>query len=113
MELIKNIVYDDTYCNDIKSTKYTQAKLIKNDNVIECITSSKSLEELILHTYDYASMLDKNDKNYVEKRKLEFATLLDESCEIVYDKFKYDKRFSKKLLQRGLQQNDTYQQYYI
>jgi len=107
MELIKNIVYDDTYCVNIKTTKYTQTLLSKNNDMIECITSSKSLEELILHTYDYASLIDKNDKNYVEKRKLEFATLLDENGEIVYDKYNYDKRFSKKLIQRGLQQNDT------
>lgn len=106
MELIQNIVYDNIYCDNIKNSKYTQRRLLnKNDN-IECITSSKNLEELILHTYDYASLIDKNDKNYVEKRKLEFATLLDENGEIVYDKFNYDKRFSKKLLQRGLQQND-------
>ena len=65
MELIKNIVYEDTYCNDIKTTKYTQTSLIKNEDNIECMTSSRSLEELILHTYDYASLIDKNDKNYV------------------------------------------------
>ena len=107
MDLIKDIIYDNTYCEDIKDTKYTQKSLIKKEDKIECMTSSKSLEELILHTYDYVSLLKKNDTNYVETRKLEFATLLDEKGESTYDSFNYDKKFSKKLIQRGLQENNT------
>ena len=107
MDLIKDIVYEDTYCENIKKDKYTQTSIVKNDNIIESMTSSKSLEELLLHTYDYVSLLKKNDKNYAESRKLEFATLLDEKGETTYDNFNYDKRFSKKLLQRGLQEDDT------
>ena len=107
MDLIKDIVYDDEYCENIKTSKYTQTSIVKNDNIIESMTSSKSLEELLLHTYDYVSLLKKNDKNYAESRKLEFATLIDEEGETTYDNFNYDKRFSKKLLQRGLQEADT------
>ena len=53
-------------------------------------------------TYNICILDDKNDKNYVEKRKLEFALL--DKMEKLYIQFDYDKRFSKKLLQRGLQQ---------
>ena len=59
MDLIKNIVYEDTYCENIKMDKYTQTSIVKNDNIIECMTSNKSLEELLLHTYDYVSLLKK------------------------------------------------------
>ena len=50
MDLIKDIVYEDTYCENIKKDKYTQTSIVKNDNIIESMTSSKSLEELLLHT---------------------------------------------------------------
>ena len=106
MDLIKDIVYDNTYGN-IKNDKYTQCNITIEDNVVEYMTFSKSLEELLLHTYYYLSILKKKDKSYVESRKLEFATLLDEKGETTYDSFNYDKRFSKKLLQRGLQELDT------
>jgi hypothetical protein len=106
MDLIKDIKYENTYC-DTKMNKYTQCNITVDDNIVECMTTSKSLEELLLHTYDYVSILKKNDKNYIDTRKIEFATLLDEESNTTYDNFNYDKRFSKKLLQRGLQENDT------
>ena len=107
MDLIKDIVYEKRYTDNIKYTKYTQSNIKKDINVMEKMTNSKYLEELLLHTYDYKSVIQKNDKNYIDTRKIEFATLLDEESEKTYDNFNYDKKFSKKLLQRGLQENDT------
>ena len=57
MDLIKDIVYDNTYCN-IKNDKYTQCNITIDDNVVEYMTFSKSLEELLLHTM---SVIDKNE----------------------------------------------------
>jgi hypothetical protein len=105
MDLIKDIVYEKRYTNDIKSNKYIQHSI--KPNMDEKMTISKYLEELLLHIYDYKSVIQKNNKNYTDNRKIEFATLLDEESEKTYDNFNYDKRFSKKLLQRGLQENDT------
>ena len=43
----------------------------------------------------------------MNKRKIELATFIDEHTEKTYDNFNYDKKFSKKLLQQGLQEEDS------
>ena len=105
MDLIKDIVYEKRYTDNIIDN-YTQKKIIKNDKIIKEIVACKSLEELLLYKYDYNSVLE-NENAYVEQRKIELASFIDEHTEKTYDNFNYDKRFSKKLIQRGLQENDT------
>ena len=105
MDLIKDIVYDKRY-TDNNIDNYTQHKIIKDDKTVKEIVACKSLEELLLYKYDYNSVLE-NEKAYMDNRKIELASFIDEHTEKTYDNFNYDKRFSKNLIQRGLQENDT------
>jgi len=118
MNIIKDIEYDQYYTHDIVESKYAQCSLnqnIKHENVKhENIKKEekkkeifKTLEELLLFTYDYNSMFQENPKIYMNKRKIELATFIDEHTEKTYDNFNYDKKFSKKLLQQGLQEEDS------
>ena len=50
-------------------------------------------------------MLQENPKIYIDKRKIELATFIDEHTGKTYDNFNYDKKFSKRLIQQGLQRN--------
>ena len=119
MNIIKDIEYDQYYTHDIVESKYTQCSLnqnIKHENVKKEEKKEeeekpkeifKTLEELLLFTYDYNSMFQENPKIYMNKRKIELATFIDEHTEKTYDNFNYDKKFSKKLLQQGLQEEDS------
>ena len=118
MDIIKDIEYDQYYTHDIVESKYTQCSLnenikhenIKHENVKKEEKKKeifKTLEELLLFTYDYNSMFQENPKIYMNKRKIELATFIDEHTEKTYDNFNYDKKFSKKLLQQGLQEEDS------
>jgi len=128
MDIIKNIEYDQYYTHDIVESKYTQTSF-KQSNIKQCSIKQnikekeekkekkekkkkekeifKTLEELLLFTYDYNSILQENPKIYMNKRKIELATFIDEHTEKTYDNFNYDKKFSKKLLQQGLQEEDS------
>ena len=106
MDLIKDIVYETRYC-DIIESKYTQHKIVENtDLVVKEVEVAKTLEELLLFKYDYNSVLQENPELYVNKRKMELGSFIDEHTEKTYDAFGYDKKFSKKLIQRGLQETD-------
>ena len=121
MDIIKNIEYDQYYTHDIVESKYTQCSLkqdIKHENVKQEKQEKqekkekkkeifKTLEELLLFTYDYNSILQENPKIYIDKRKIELATFIDEHTEKTYDNFNYDKKFSKRLIQQGLQETDS------
>ena len=123
MDIIKNIEYDQYYTHDIVESKYTQTSFkqsnikqdIKHENVKQEKQEKKekkkeifkTLEELLLFTYDYNSMLQENPKIYIDKRKIELATFIDEHTEKTYDNFNYDKKFSKRLIQQGLQETDS------
>lgn len=111
MNLIKDIVYEKRYTDAIVESGYLQHKIIKDqgqiiDKIIPKIISCKNLEELLLYKYDYNSVLE-NNNTYVEQRKIELADIIDEHTEKTYDNFNYDKSFSKKVIQRGLQERDT------
>ena len=124
MDIIKNIEYDQYYTHDIVESKYTQTSF-KQSNIKQCSLKQnikhenvkqekqekkeifKTLEELLLFTYDYNSMLQENPKIYIDKRKIELATFIDEHTEKTYDNFNYDKKFSKRLIQQGLQETDS------
>ena len=109
MNLIKDIVYDKRYIDnntDNYTDNYTQHKIIKREKSVKEIVACKNLEELLLYKYDYNSVFE-NDNAYVDQRKIELASFIDEHTEKTYDNFNYDKRFSKNLIQRGLQENDT------
>ena len=117
MDIIKNIEYDQYYTHDIVESEYTQCSLKQNKNENKNIKQEnkkeekkeifKTLEELLLFTYDYNSMLQENPKIYIDKRKIELATFIDEHTEKTYDNFNYDKKFSKRLIQQGLQETDS------
>ena len=117
MDIIKDIEYDQYYTHDIVESKYTQCSLNQKEkeNINISVNKKeekkkeifKTLEELLLFTYDYNSMFQENPKIYMNKRKIELATFIDEHTEKTYDNFNYDKKFSKKLLQQGLQEEDS------
>ena len=128
MDIIKNIEYDQYYTHDIVESKYTQTSF-KQSNIKQCSIKQnikekeekkekkekkkkekeifKTLEELLLFTYDYNSILQENPRIYIDKRKIELATFIDEHTEKTYDNFSYDKKFSKRLIQQGLQETDS------
>jgi len=108
MDLIKDIVYKERYADNIVESEYTQHKIVENtDLVVKEVEVCKTLEELLLFNYDYNSMLQENPELYVNKRKMELGSYIDEHVEKTYDAFTYDKKFSKKLIQRGMQETDA------
>ena len=117
MDIIKDIEYDQYYTHDIVESKYTQCSLNQKEkeNINISVNKKeekkkeifKTLEELLLFTYDYNSILQENPKIYIDKRKIELATFIDEHTEKTYDNFNYDKKFSKRLIQQGLQEIDS------
>ena len=110
MDLIKDITYIEKYADKIIEGKYTQTN-IKNDsnkvNIKNDIELYNTLEGLLLFKYDYNSLLQDNFELYITNRKMQLGSLIDEYTDKTYDAFNYDKKFSKRLLQRGLQDNDT------
>ena len=117
MDILNNIKYDKLYTTDIKESNFTQGldepkpKKHKQNIKVEIKEDKpkiyKTLEELILFNYDYNSLLGDNTKIYMDQRKIEIASEIDENAEKYYDRFKYSKLFKKSLIQQGLQQRDT------
>ena len=107
MDILNNIKYKQKYSLTIRNSKYTQS----TDNVTNIIhdvsNSYKTLEELIIYTYDHNSILNDNTQLYIEQVKLKLATDIDEKSSDKYEKFKYSKKMKKNLIQNGLQKIDT------
>ena len=100
LTILSNISYNKKYTNDIKKSKYSQK--IQTVNVEQY----KSLEELIIYTYDINSLLEKNDKLYIVNKKLQLAEDLSEPNSN-YEKFNYSKILKKSEIQSGLQKSNT------
>ena len=65
--ILSNISYNKQYTNEISKSKYTQ----KTD--IEKVEKYEKLEDLIIYTFDVDSVLEKNNKMYVNTKKLELV----------------------------------------
>ena len=107
MDFIENIRYKQKYITSIKESKYTQSTTNVINNIHDNSNSYKTLEELIIYTYDHNSLLNDNTKLYIEQFKLKLATDIDEKSSDKYDNYKYSKKMKKNLIQNGLQQIDT------
>ena len=98
--ILENISYNKQYINDIVKSKYTQK--IQTERV----ERYKKLEDLIIYTYDVDSILEKNNKLYLDNKKLELASELSETFNN-YTLFNYSKRLKKSEIQSGLQKSNT------
>ena len=107
MNFLENIRYKQKYTTSIKESKYTQSTANVINNIHDSSNSYKTLEELIIYTYDHNSLLNDNTKLYIEQYKLKLATDIDEKSSDKYDNYKYSKKMKKNLIQNGLQQIDT------
>ena len=107
MDFLENIRYKQKYTTSINESKYTQSTTNIINNIHDTSNSYKTLEELIIYTYDHNSLLNDNTKLYIEQFKLKLATDIDENSSNKYDNYKYSKKMKKKLIQTGLQQIDT------
>ena len=107
MDFLENIRYKQKYTTSIKESKYTQSTTNVINNIHDSSNSYKTLEELIIYTYDHNSLLNDNTKLYIEQFKLKLATDIDEKSSDKYDNYKYSKKMKKNLIQNGLQQIDT------
>ena len=107
MDFLENIRYKQKYTTSINESKYTQSTENVINNIHDTSNSYKTLEELIIYTYDHNSLLNENTKLYIEQFKLKLATDIDEKSSDKYDNYKYSKKMKKKLIQNGLQQIDT------
>ena len=107
MDFLENIRYKQKYTTSINESKYTQSTSNVINNIHDTSNSYKTLEELIIYTYDHNSLLNDNTKLYIEQFKLKLATDIDEKSSDKYDNYKYSKKMKKKLIQTGLQQIDT------
>ena len=67
MDILNNIKYKQKYSLTIRNSKYTQS----TDNVTNIIhdvsNSYKTLEELIIYTYDHNSLFNDNTKLYIDQ----------------------------------------------
>ena len=95
--ILSNISYNKQYTNEITKSKYTQK------SEIEKVNKYKKLEDLIIYTFDVDSVLEKNNKIYVNTKKLQLASDICDS----YENYNYSKIFSKKIIQNGLQKINT------
>ena len=107
MDFLENIRYKQKYTTSIKQSTYTQSTANVINNIHDNSNSYKTLEELIIYTYDHNSLLNDNTKLYIEQFKLKLATDIDEKSSDKYENYKYSKKMKKKLIQNGLQQIDT------
>lgn len=98
--ILETISYNKQYINDIVKSKYTQK--IQTERV----ERYKNLEDLIIYTYDVDSILEKNNKLYVNNKKLELASELSDTFNN-YVSFNYSKRLKKLEIQSGLQKLNT------
>lgn len=102
--------YGEKYINKIKiNNKYLQSN---NNQINVNNTNSKSknttniynyLIDCIIFTNDIDCLLNNQDKTFIDKKKLEIATQIDEKQNEYYDSFNYNKHFKKKLIQINLQ----------
>lgn len=98
--ILETISYNKQYTNDIVKSKYTQK--IQTERV----ERYKNLEDLIIYTYDIDSVLEKNNKLYVDSKKLELASELSDTFNN-YVPFNYSKSLKKSEIQSGLQKSNT------
>lgn len=98
--ILETISYNKQYTNNIVISKYTQK--IQTERV----ERYKRLEDLIIYTYDVDSILEKNNKLYVNNKKLELASELSDTFNN-YVCFNYSKRLKKSEIQSGLQKLNT------
>ena len=98
--ILETISYNKQYTSDIVKSKYTQK--IQTERV----ERYKKLEDLIIYTHDVDSILEKNNKLYVDNKKLELASELSETFNN-YTSFNYSKRLKKSEIQSGLQKSNT------
>lgn len=98
---VQSYVYPESYVNKIIESKYVQSETTTH-------VSTKSVEtkkphfliECILYENDSDSLLKIDD--YLNKRKLELATDLDEQSDKTFDCYNYQKSFKKRLVQANL-----------
>ena len=77
MDFLENIRYKQKYTTSINESKYTQSTENVINNIHDTSNSYKTLEELIIYTYDHNSLLNDNTKLYIEQVKLKLATNID------------------------------------
>ena len=107
MEFLKNINYSKKYCSIINQSKYTQSIQKVVNKVYDKTNSYKTLEEVIIYSYDHNSLLNDNTNLYIDQYKLKIASNIDENSKNFYDNYKYSKKMKKNLIQTGLQSKDN------
>lgn len=107
MEFLKNINYSKKYCSTINESKYTQSIQKVVNKVYDKTNSYKTLEEVIIYSYDHNSLLNDNTNLYIDQYKLKIASNIDENSKNFYDNYKYSKKMKKNLIQTGLQSKDN------
>jgi len=103
MELITELMNDPkntnrNYTHKIKESKYVQSSSQMDD-------SYSTINELFLSLYDPSfSLLPSKEKTFYMKQKLlQIATDIDEKSREKYECFNYNNKFTKSMIQRGLQ----------
>jgi hypothetical protein len=107
MDFLKNIKYTKKYVSFINDSKYIQSSNSIVNKIHDITNSYKTLEELIVYTYNHDSILNDNTQLYIDGYKLKLATDIDENTSEKYDNYKYSNKMKKKLIQNGLQKKDT------
>jgi len=89
---------NNEFSKKIKDCKYTEGKLVFSED-----SGCKDICEIFFKHSDHAYQLLSNEEkeNYVYQKKLEIASLEN------FHKSKYISKFSKNLVSRGLQENNT------
>ena len=103
MDVITDILNasDKEYTKKINESKFTQTCIQLED-------SYTTINALFLSLYDpNFSLLPSKEKSlYMKQKLLQIATDIDEKSRECYDKFSYNTKFKKNLIQRGLQLSD-------
>ena len=105
MNIMNNINYNKKYTELLVDNKWTQktkekSRKIKDNNNKQY----KKIDDFLYNEYNFLSILNMDSMDSVF---MNIASNIDENTKECYDKFNYGRIFSKKIIQRGLQEKNN------
>lgn len=107
MDILNNIKYNKNYTEKINHI-YDDCTLFQNVKNTKNLRYNKKtykyIDELLYKEFNYFSILDIDT---IDSVFMNIASNIDENTDKYYNKFQYNNKFSKSLIQRGLQEKNN------
>ena len=104
MNIINNINYNKKYTELLVDNNWTQKTKEKSRKLKENYKQYKKIDDFLYNEYNFLSILNIDSMDSVF---MNIASNIDENTKECYDKFNYGRNFSKKIIQRGLQEKNN------